>query len=192
MNFKAYDILVSLLPGFLVLTVVFWAFKIPYESDLIVPYTASAFLVGFIINTLSSWAEGFYFFTWGGKPSNCLLKGKDIWKVNFYQNKEVKTRLKLEAKNELANEDELFNIAMRYSNGQSNRVDDFNAIYGFSRSLLTTVIICSAIILYNHHEDYRYYLILSTLILITWLRCKQRAYYYSREVLNYYLKNNNK
>ena len=80
---------------------------------------------------------------------------------------------------------------MRYSNGQSSRVDDFNAMYAFSRSLLTTLLIGTIILLINIYHDWRYYVALIPSLIIVWLRCKQRAYHYSREVLNFYLKSKN-
>lgn len=55
MNFKAYDILSSLVPGFLVLLAGMQLFEISFNKDNIIPYTAEAFLLGYVINTLSSW-----------------------------------------------------------------------------------------------------------------------------------------
>src|SRR5688572_9377858 len=93
MNFKAYDIFSSLIPGFLAVLVVLNAFDINYDKDMVVAYTAIAFLFGYLMNTISSWLEDFYFFTWGGKPSNRLLDGKSIWKVNFYHHSKAKNLL---------------------------------------------------------------------------------------------------
>lgn len=193
MSFKPYDILSALIPGFLVLLVLLNFLNIPYNKDLVIAYTAIAFLIGFMVNTLSSWLEEFYYFTWGGKPSNNLLEGKSIWKVRFYDYKTVKTHLIEESKKENPTNDHLFSIAMRYSNGQKDtRVDDFNANYAFSRVLLTTVLLSTIFLLVENFYDWRYYLILIPLLIVVWLRCKQRGYYYAREVLNEYLGNRNK
>jgi hypothetical protein len=74
-------------------------------------------------------------------------------------------------------------------NGQKNtRVDDFNAFYAFSRALLTTVLIWTVILIVENSHDWRYYAFLLPTVFIVWLRCKQRAYYYVRKVLNVYLK----
>lgn len=188
MNFKAYDILSMLIPGFVVLLIGLKLLGIPYDKDLVVGYTAIAFIVGFLINTLSSWLEGFYFFTWGGKPSENMLNGKNIWKLKFYESKKVKELLKLEANNQNASNDQLFSIAMRYSNGKKDsRVDDFNASYAFTRVLLTTILIGTIILLIQNSHELKYYFVLIPSLLIVWLRCKQRSYYYVREVLNEYL-----
>ena len=49
MNFKAYDILSSLVPGFIVLMVLLNFVNIEYNKDWLIPYTAFAFLLGFVI-----------------------------------------------------------------------------------------------------------------------------------------------
>src|ERR1043166_758538 len=127
MNFKAYDILSSLLLGFLSLLVALNILNLNYDNDLVIAYTAIAFVLGYLMNTISSWMEDFYFFTWGGKPSDRLLNGKDIWKVRFYQATKAKNLLFTESANPRATNNELFSIAMRYANGQKEgRADDFN------------------------------------------------------------------
>lgn len=192
MNFKAYDILSSLVPGFLAVLILLNAFDIKYDKDLVIAYTAVAFFMGYLMNTISSWMEDFYFLTWGGKPSNQLLDGKDIWKVKFYQSSKAKGLLLTEWGNTNATNDQLFSIAMRYANGQKDgRVDDFNAQYAFSRNLLTTILVGTVILLVDNYSDWKYYACLIPSLVIVWLRCKQRAYYYAREVLNVYLKAKN-
>lgn len=189
MNFKIYDILSSLIPGFLILIIAMYITDIKFDKDLVVPYTAIAFLFGYLVNTISSWAEDFYYFTWKGKPSNKLLTGKGIWKVKFYQYTEVVEHLKTETKNQNPTNDELFNIAMRYANGSKDtRVDDFNSSYAFSRSLLTCVLISVILISLKEYDNWKFYIISIPVLFVFWLRCKQRAYYYAKEVLNVYLK----
>jgi hypothetical protein len=188
MNFKAYDILSSLIPGFLAVLVSLQIFEFKFDKDLIVPYTAVAFLYGYIMNTLSSWLEGFYFWTWRGKPSNKLLDGKNIWKVKFYHSLQARALLLGEA-NPSASNDELFCIAMRHANTpKDTRVEDFNAMYAFSRALLTTVFVGTIILSLRFYNDWRFYATALPILFIVWLRCKQRAYYYSKEVLTVYLK----
>lgn len=191
MNFKLYDILSSLVPGFLLLLVILDFLNMTFEKDMIVPYTAIAFLLGFLINTISSWAEDIYFLSWKGKPSDCLLNGKDIWKVKFYESQKVKELLKTETTKSKPSNDELFSIAMRFANQKDSRVEDFNSSYAFSRSLLTIVLIGGIFLLIRNYNDWKFYLLIIPAIIIVWLRCKQRGYYYSREVLNVYLKTKN-
>jgi len=189
MNFKAYDILSSLVPGFLTLLILLNALGLEYDKDLVIAYTAIAFVLGYVMNTISSWMEDFFFFTWGGKPSNNLLEGKDIWKVRFYESSKAKKLLAAEAANPSASNNALFSIAMRYANGQKDgRADDFNANYAFSRNLLTTILIGTTLLLIKNYRSWEYYVLFIPFLFIAWLRCKQRAYYYAREVLNIYLK----
>lgn len=187
MNFKIYDILSSLIPGFLFLIILLDALKLNYDKDWIIVYTAEAFVLGYLINTIGSWLEDFYFFTWGGKPSNQLLDGKGIWKVKFYSNQGVKEKLISESSENPTN-DELFCIAMRHvHSSKDTRVDDFNSLYVFSRSLLTTTVLSILILLPTYYNDFRFYLIFIPLLIIFWIRSKQRGYYYAKEVLNVYL-----
>ena len=163
--------------------------NIEYNKDWLIPYTAFAFLLGFVINTASSWLEDIYYCTWGGKPSNRLLDGKYIWKVRFYEYQKVKSLLLNEVTTDNPSNDQLFSIAMRYANGKKDsRVDDFNANYAFARVLLTTSIVITISLIIINYNDWKYYVTLIPLLVIVWLRCKQRAYYYAREVLNEYLK----
>src|SRR5882762_4454152 len=97
MNFKAYDILASLIPGFLLVLVLSNVLHIKYDKDLLVAYLAVSFLLGYLVNSAGSWLEGAYFFTWGGKPSDRLLNGKGIWKVKFYHSEKAKALLAQES-----------------------------------------------------------------------------------------------
>jgi len=188
MNFKIYDVLSSLVPGFLLLMSVLDLFNLTFNKEMIIPYTALAFLLGYLVNTISSWLEDIYFITWKGKPSDCLLNGHDIWKVRFYHSQKVKELLREESQNDKSTTDELFSIAMRYANQKDSRVEDFNATYAFSRSILTTVLIGGVFLLIRNYSNWEYYLLILPTLFIAWLRCKQRGYYYAREVLNVYLK----
>lgn len=189
MNFRAYDILSSVVPGFLFLITLLTALKVGYDKDLIIAYTAIAFLLGYLVNTTGSWLEDVYFWTWGGKPSDNLLSDKGIWKVRFYHGEKARNLLKGETTTVDPSNDELFSIALRHVTGsKDSRIDDFNALYAFSRSLLTTVLLATIILLIPNYSDWRYYAVLIPALTITWLRSKQRGYYYAKEVLNEYLR----
>lgn len=192
MQFKAYDIFSTLIPGFLTLFSLLQLLGVPYDKDYAIPYTATAFLLGYVINAISSWLEDFYFFTWGGKPSNNLLQGKDIWKVRFYAHSKVQELLKQDTSNSNPSHDELFSIAMREANAKKDpRVEDFNALYAFSRVLLTTTLLATFLLGARFYNDWRFYVISIPILLIIWLRAKQRGYYYAKEVINVYLKSKN-
>lgn len=188
MKFKFYDILSHLIPGFIVYIIYLQFINEPFSNDFIVPATAIAFVLGYFVNTLASWLEDFYYWTWGGKPSNQLLQGKDIWKVRFDEHKKVKELLKIDSTVPDTNNDALFSIAMRYAIPSVNsRVEDFNANYAFSRVMLTTIIIVTGFMIGRHYGSLIIYLIGIPMIVIAWYRAKQRGYYYAREILNTYL-----
>lgn len=188
MKFKFYDILSHLIPGFVVYMAYLEFVGKSFDKDFVVPATAIAFVLGYFVNTLASWLEDFYYWTWAGKPSNKLLDGKDIWKVRFYESEKVKEMLKEEAGDQIKKNDALFGIALRYATPQVNsRVADFNANYAFSRVILTTILIVSVLTIYLYYNSYQVYLISVPLLFLAWYRCKQRGYYFAREVLKTYL-----
>jgi len=188
MNFKAYDILSSVVPGFFLGIVLLYFLNLPYDKDMIVPYTASAYLLGYLMNALSSWMEDFYFFTWGGNPAMQLLRGHDVWKARFYSHEQVSKLLKGECPNPAPSELELFSIAMRYTNQKDSKIEDLNTAYVFSRAILTCVILASILFFIRNYHNVFYDAFILLILSIAWLRCKQRNYYYAREVLNNYVK----
>lgn len=193
MKFKTYDILSSLISGVLILIPCLNFLGISYNKDYILFYTAVSFFLGYIINTIGSWAEFIYNWTWRGKPSDRLLDGNFIWKVKLYEYKNIKKSLLLEISEENPSNDKLFSIAMRKTvDSKNTRIQDFNAMYAFSRSILTTTIIASIFILVNNPSNILYYIISIVLIIIVWQRSKERGYYFAKEVLNQYYTDKNK
>lgn len=194
MKFKSYDILSSLIAGFLILLPCMQLLNIKYDSDLLVFYTALAFFVGYINNAISGWLEQIYYWTWFGKPSSRLLEGKSKCKVKLNESAKIKQCLLEDANNGAATNDDLFEIAKRKTaDSKNSRIQDFNETYAFSRSILTTSIIGSVFVLINNPSNILYYICAFVLILIVWQRSKERGYYYAKEVLNqYYTDKNNK
>ena len=194
MKFKSYDILSSLIAGFLIIVPCMQLLNIEYNSKLLVFYSALAYFIGYINNAISSWLEPIYYWTWLGKPSSRLLEGKSTCKVKLYEYKSIKQSLLEEAKDAGATNDKLFGIAMRKtSDSKNSRIQDFNETYAFSRSILTTSIIGGIFVLINNPSNILYYLCAFILIIIVWQRSKERGYYYAKEVLNqYYTDKNNK
>ncbi len=187
MKFKYYEVISYLVPGYLLYQTVLLLFTSLPKID-IIPGIAIAYLFGYILNALSSWAEPIIFWTWGGKPSSKLLSCENTKKVKFYEHKETIRYLHEECTVENPSLDQLFGTAMRHSDYTENeRVKDFNASYAFSRVLLVTVIIISVIIGIEYYANYLTYVFSIPLIIIIWFRAKDRAYYYSREVLKVYL-----
>lgn len=206
MNFKYYDVLSRLVVGYLFLVVVMYSLQIEYNNDYTVAYLAIAFICGYVINAMGSLLEPIYYFTIGGKPSNRLLKKQNkkhcgiyhlfipsntgIRKVRFYETMAVREILLKGIKEDNPSEERLFCKAMRDVNGDENsRVADFNAQYALSRTILTVVVISTILIIVSYSCYWQSYLTMIVL-LICWNRYKERAYYYAREVLNEYLKNN--
>ena len=137
----------------------------------------------------------------GGKPSDKLLKapkpnccGKTrnytgFGRIRFYEYKKAVKLLKQELDDDKACEGKMFGKAMSYSNSnEKTRVPDFNAQYAFSRVMLTLVIVSAGIIMPKFYDLWWAWLITLALIILIGRRCKERGYYYAREVLIEYLK----
>ena len=83
----------------------------------------------------------------------------------------------------------MFGKAVTYSNSNDKtRVPDFNPHYAFSRVMLTLVIVSVSIIMPKIYDLWWTWLISFAVILLAGQRCKERGYYYAREVLIEYLK----
>lgn len=208
MNFKYYDILSSLVMGYVLLVIGMYSFQFDYNNDYTVAYLAIAFLCGYIINSIGSLLEPIYYFTIGGKPSSRLLdenkkkhnrlyhffipRNTGIEKVRFYETADVRKLLINKFEEENVTDDRLFCEAMRtVSSSQDSRVQEFNAHYALSRSILTMVLISTIFIIATNPSCWQSYISI-VVVLICWNRYKERAYYYAREVLNEYLKETKK
>lgn len=189
MTLKAYDILSTLIPGFLILFVLKEFFDYKYDKDFIVGYTVIAFFAGYFLNSLSGWLEPLFFWSWGGKPSSQLLAGKNDWKVKFYETKKARELLVTEIGKSDAPNAQLFAVAMRNVHGiKDTRVDDFNGKYAFSRVVLTVALLSTILLGIRYYDDWRFYAIAVPLVFASWVRCRERGFYFAREVLNEYLK----
>lgn len=185
MKIKYYDLLANLISGFLLLS----AFTLTYEIK--IPKFDSfgiiiiSFIVGYFINTLGSWFEEFYRWTWGKSLIDEFFESDGIWKVRYYDGKTVKDLLEKKYQpNDISNK-KLFQKAMQITNIQNDqRVNDFNESYAFSRSLLTTILILFPGLLFQFYTIPIYYVVSILLLFIAWLRFKQRNAYYIREVLS--------
>lgn len=194
MNFKNYDILSNLILGYILLVALLPMAGLTFEWKASIAYLAIAYVIGYMINAIGSWIEGFYYKTIGGKPSDFFLtpsdkreKNSGHSRIKFYHTDEVIRMLKDELKDENASTGKMFAVAMRYTNAdETTRVPDLNAQYAFARSLLTTMIILTPIVITQYGVSSKAWLVLVPLF-ISWYRYKDRAYYYAREVLLAYL-----
>lgn len=185
MSFKYYDLLSNLVPGLFIIGVINFCFgdNVPHISELIL--LAISFIVGYLNNAISSWLEDFYRFLWGGNPINAFFNKTGIFKVRFYQGNAVKKILYEKVSTENSSDIELFSEAMRIANQYSTpRLEDFNSMYAFSRSVLTGFLVSGAIVIYTYYHSAIVYVTFIGLFLILLFRCKQRNGYYIREVLN--------
>ena len=164
-----------------------------------VVYLAMGYLVGYFINAIGSLLEGFYYKTINGMPSDKLLtlvNGQN-WtgckRVKFYEAEKVIEMLKNELNDQHASEQKMFGCAMRKVNACKDcKIPIFNAQYAWSRTILTAILIATTLCAFRFYNEWLFWLIAVMLLVISWNRFKEKAYYYAREVLNEYLKRTEK
>lgn len=185
MNFKYYDVVSHLVSGYLLMYGLSKYFTFDLNTINSVPSIAFAYLLGYLNTMLSSWLEPVYYFTWGGKPSSNLLKGKGTLKVRFYETEKLLEPINPEK--EKIDFDRIFQRVFGAVNLSGNtRVYDFNASYAFARNILTSGIFFSILYLLSHFS-WQTFLLLLVIIVALWYRAKERGYYFAKEVLVTYI-----
>lgn len=202
MNFKYYDIISTLICGVVLLFVVSIVINWDISKVNVVIVLSLAYVMGYILNAVSALLEPLYYWFMGGMLSDKLLRfpepnccGKvrkytGFGRVRFYEYEKVVKLLREELDDVDADEKKMFGKAMSYSNSNDkSRVPDFNAHYAFSRVMLTLVLVSACLIMTKYYDVWWAWLITLLVILLVGHRCKERGYYYAREVLIEYLKN---
>lgn len=196
MNFRYYDLMSSLISGVLVAVSINIIFDLGFDYDA-VPLMAVAYVIGYFVNAVSAILENLYFWTMGGKPSDVLLTPVNdrpytgYERIKFYETDHVINLLKIELNDDNPSLGKMFGRAMAYSNDdEDTRVPDFNAQYAFSRVILTTSLILSVLWLSNYYVVWWMWILAIFAVYMSWRRCKERGFYYAREVLTVYIKKN--
>lgn len=202
MQFKYYDTLSTLINGTVLLFVLSLALNYSVQDVNVIFLLAIAYVLGYILNALSAFLEPVYFWFMGGKPSIKLLtypknnKKDEVCKytgprrIRFYEYDKAISLLKEELNDDKPEPWEMFEKAKSYSNANDKtRVPDFNTQYAFSRVILTLSIVSSVVLMPQYYNHWYAWLIVTVAIFFVGRRCKERGYYYAREVLIEYIKN---
>ena len=194
MDIKYYDLLSSTIVGVIVVATVNYVFWGNVDIAGVV-YLALGYFIGYFINSIGSLFECLYFKMIGGMPSDIFLtpvsgqKWTGYSRVKFYETERVMAALRSELCNDNASTRKMFACAMRRVNVcENSRVQAFNAQYACSRTILTTVWITALLCVFRYYNCVQFWVIALLMFAISLNRFKERGYYYSREVLNEYLK----
>ena len=207
-----YDILGVVVPGTVsmggLLVLLHWAgIQLPLP---VLPSSIAFFLVivvalfvGNLVQSIASFLEPLYFWTWGGNPSDELLNGRTSFRgISAGDGRRIAGLLRSRAQDSDREEEHEQPSAARlffYANALVNRkklgrAAAFNALYAYHRALLTMsmLLFLSDLGLCIHQwvtrgEPPRELLIglgiLAAVVVLSWFRAKQRGYYFVREVL---------
>lgn len=183
MNLSFYNVLSHLISGFLVYIVGLHVLNL--EPDYLDPLiaTAVAYILGYIINSVSAWIEGFLNWTWRGRPSDQILKGGRCMSIGFSEHAKIHLLLQKRHGGENPTTDDLFKVAMRIANNEG-RIPEMSGQYAFSRSFFIASIISLIMLGFELYINWIFWVISVLLILIVWYRTKECGYYYVKEVLN--------
>ncbi len=211
-KFTYYDIVAHLVPGTIILSLIalsanLFGFSFPTAFSDTAKFgvgLALAYVIGHVLQAISSQFESFYEERWGGKPSVKLLSSKTEYFAEKHR-KELLEKLQAYFKSDSAssNEDyqQLFSHAAALVNKEGiGRVNLFNASYALHRVILTTGIIgiltvalllllsinAWAILLSKPTTNMLLYTLVFTVagVAVEFYRTKQRGYYFAKEVLD--------
>lgn len=201
MNFKYYDTLCTIISGAVLLFVLSLAIEWDIKDVNVVILLAIAFVFGYLINAISAMAEPLYYWLMGGVPSDKLLTPPEsgrcgkvrsytgFGRIRFYEYEKAIRLLKEELKDDKAEPRKMFCKAVSYSNSNDKtRVQDFNAHYAFSRVMLTLVVVSTALMMTQYYDKWWAWVLSVGVVLLFGKRCKERGYYYAKEVLVEYIK----
>ncbi|MDQ3816205.1 MAG: hypothetical protein M3362_00775 [Acidobacteriota bacterium] len=201
-KFELYDVLGILIPGLvtvgMIYGIAFWIgrkIEIPAMPEALQVFIllAVATVLGQAVQTIGSLLEGFYFWTWRGRPSDQALKGRSK-RISASQATDLKERLKnyfVKGGGYNLSDHEIFLCALSICNHKSlGRVTRFNSLYAYHRGL-TTLLLLSAIATLviiasvepNPPAAWKVFAVEAGVTLLFWYRTKQRGMYFADEVL---------
>ncbi|HET6890676.1 MAG TPA: hypothetical protein VFH31_06205 [Pyrinomonadaceae bacterium] len=201
-KFEFYDVLGSLVPGLVAIGMIFGAWwwtghrlQIPSmpQGVPVLVILATAIVVGQVIQALGSLVEPFYYWTWGGRPSDRALKAKGK-QTSSAQAERLRKRLAnyigADTSRPLTDQEVFLGALSLCTHKTLGRVQRFNSLYAYHRALTTLLLISTimtlAIIFFvEPNPPAAWPIVLCELVatLLLWFRTKQRASYYVDEVL---------
>jgi len=172
------------------------------SAILAVVFIVACYLVGYVIHAIGSWIEPILWKTWGGRPSQILfsddssrlgLGSEKNAILTWLKSKSTDSRLTNLENNQLRPDDirRLFQVAknLAFKNAGVNfktRIEEFNNSYIFSRNILVAFVIalgCVSSLSWYGTMTIKSTFLLLAVVLIVWWRARDRAIYYSREIL---------
>lgn len=193
MEFKIYDILSSLIHGVICLGTAMQLFGWSFQDYGAMYFAALSFCIGYLINTIGSWLQKPLFWSFGGMPTKQLLRKQKsktyagISSIPFYFSEELVDALKKDLQVDSIIDDKFSELMQQVARqGENIRIKDFNCSYAFSRSFIVSSFIISAMIISAFPHFWQTYFVL-IIPIICYLRCRNRAFHYAKEVAMEYL-----
>lgn len=187
MTLSLFDILSKIIPGGLLFFTIVQSNSIQNFENNEVVILIVIYIIGYLIEAISSLIESpviFRFF--GVNPAVNLLNGKRCFGIGISED-EISEILTHTNSKIIENKLELFYyIHSLISKKNYPRINQFLEQYTMSRNILVSSIISSNYFLLKHFSSLSLIICIS-LIIIIFIRTKQRNYYFAKEVITTYM-----
>lgn len=198
-----YDITTAMLHGVLFLAYTFFLFpqiivemkgvELP-EVVIVIVFIAITYFCGQVLSAIASMMQRFLDWSWGGKPSDIVMDKRDgCGYISCSAIDRAITMLKNNCGGDTSNRS-LFNAAIVIARSSASSLTErHNRMYAYYRVCFVNLLLCIVSFFLScscgrgHGMAWstRIVSVLTLLLLITlhWIRAKQRAFYFVREVL---------
>lgn len=187
-NISLFDILGKVIPGGLIYFTInhcLIAEKVELSQIILL---IIVYILGYLIETVASIFERpIIFKLFGGNPAIRLLNGKSFLDIQIGRLEELNDHVYEKFQKYKDNKIKQFLIFHSIVSKKGyKRVNNFLEQYVFSRNILISYFI-SGIIYISCHTSWQIITIYIIFLLFFFVRCKQRNYYFAKEVINSYL-----
>jgi hypothetical protein len=188
MQINLYDILSKLIPGGVLYSTFFY---FNYQKDRYEYLTEALALVliyfaGYVVDAISSFLERDLLFpSFGGDPAQKMLKGQGFMQIKIARLDQLQAYFAQQLPS--VERTRMFSyMHSLVSKKGYKRLEDFHASYIFSRNILTSLLL-SGFMYIAYRPSWTSLFVISTIVFFTWLRAKQRNYYFVKEVINTFI-----
>ena len=187
-NISLFDILGKIIPGGLIyFTINHCLLDEKVEMSQIVLLIV-IYILGYLIETVASIFERpILFRLFGVNPALQLLNGKKFLDIQIGRLDELNSHISERFEKYKENKIKLFLIFHSIVSKKGyKRVNNFLEQYVFSRNILISYLIGGLMFVYCHNQ-WQVIVLFIIFLLFFFVRCKQRNYYFAKEVINSYL-----
>ena len=194
MNFRIYDLISKLIPGGVLYIALFYSGLTTQLDKSQVLVLVAMFVLGYLNETIASLLERAVLFRlFKGNPAEKLLDGKKFIHIKLFDMEEVNKIIDKEMPSKRNDLIACFlTMQAKVNKGKDTRIESFQTDYAFARNILIAIFLENIIYIFKDFEYqsitfWLYCFINIAVLYISFLRCKQRNYYYCKEVIEVFV-----